>query len=396
MAEKSIKYSDEQLDGAVEAFRFLIEADEDLIAVLDSNGNFKMINQNGAKALGYSVQEILGKYYLDYIEPASRDSLAEIIGNALSSDEMVTFETKFIDRYEEELDYQIHAKTSNNPDGTVSGLFCVGKNTSSSVKQKKEINELKEELVEANRIISIERERAKSQITILEELNKLKSNFVSNVSHELRTPLASIVGFAETIASDPDLSQEMVLEFNNIILTEGKRLAKFIENILDFSKLEQGEEKIKKSPCDLVELLLEIISGHSNLATEKNVTITTEIPEAEMIIFADRERLTRAINNIMNNSIKFSKRGGKVKVIAQEFLNEVEVVFSDTGVGVPKKDIPNLFEKFNKLDRPGDQYPGAGMGLPATKQIIDLHKGLIKLDSEVNKGTSVIIRLPKK
>jgi len=396
MAEKSTKYSNHQQDGAVETFRFLIEADDDLIAVLDSNGNFKMINQNGAKALGYSVQEILGKYYLDFIEPSSRDSLAEIIGNALSSVGMVSFETKFIDRYGEEIDYQIHSKTSYNDDNTIAGLFCVGKNISLSVKQTKELNELKEQLVEANRIISIERERAKSQITILEELNKLKSNFVSNVSHELRTPLASIVGFAETIASDPDLSQDMVHEFNNIILTEGKRLAKFIENILDFSKLEQGKEQIKKSPCDLVELLLEIINAHSKLATEKEVTINTEIPEAEMIISADKERLTRAINNIMNNAIKFSKRGGKVKVIAQEFLGEVEIVISDTGVGVPKKDIPNLFEKFNKLDRPGNQYPGAGMGLPASKQIIDLHKGLIKLDSEVNKGTSVIIRLPKK
>ena len=382
--------------GSEETLQFLIEADDDLIAVLDNNGNFKMLNQNGAKALGYSVQELTGKYFLDLIKTEAKEDLAVIIGNALGSDDLMEFETIFVDRFAAEVHYKMTAKTSRNGDGSFRGLLCIGKNLTKQKRLNDKVKELNEKLIEANRIISIERERAKSQITILEELNRLKSSFVSNVSHELRTPLASIVGFAETIASDTEMPKDMVLEFNNIILIEGKRLAKFIENILDFSKLEQGTEKITKSPCDLVEILFGLINTFNQQAVEKEITIDPEIPEAEIIIFVDKERITRALSNILSNAIKFTKAGGKVKIIAQDFLKEVEVVISDTGIGIPQKDLSNLFEKFNKLDRPGNQYPGAGMGLPAAKQIIDLHKGLIKIDSEANKGTSVIIRLPKK
>lgn len=379
-----------------ETLAFLLEADDDLIAVLDSNGNFSMINRNGAKSLGYSAQEMIGKYYQDYLAPDSKEMLDEIMSKVLACDDLVTFNAGFIDRYSQEIYYKVRIKKSVTKDGGIAGLLFVGTNITNIKKQEQKQKELNEKLVEANRIISIERERAKSQITILEELNRLKGNFVSNVSHELRTPLASIVGFAETIASDHDLSKEMVLEFNNIILTEGKRLAKFIENILDFSKLEEGDEKLNKSPCDLVEIVLEVLGSYSKQAKEKGITIEQRIPEAEMVIFADKERLCRAISNIVNNAIKFTKDGGRVTVIAQDFLKEVELVISDTGIGIPEKDIPNIFGKFNKLDRPGKQYPGTGMGLFAAHQIISLHKGLIKIKSEVNSGTSVIIRLPKK
>ena len=379
-----------------ETLRFLLEADDDLIAVLDNNGNFSMINKNGAKALGYSAQEMIGKYYQDYISSNSKEELDEIMSNALGTEELISFETSFIDRYKQEIFYKVRTKKTINENGELTGLLFVGTNITNIKKQEQKQKELNEKLIEANRIISIERERAKSQITILEELNRLKSNFVSNVSHELRTPLASIVGFAETIASDEDLSKEMVLEFNNIILTEGKRLAKFIENILDFSKLEEGDEKLSKSPCDLVEIVLEVINSYSEQAKEKRITIDQKIPEAEIIISADKERLSRAISNIVNNAVKFTKEGGRVTVIAQDFLKEVELIISDTGIGIPEKELPHIFGKFNKLDRPGKQYPGTGMGLFAAHQIISLHKGLIKIKSEVNSGTSVIIRLQKK
>ncbi len=396
MSENDNKYGFDSKQENEETLRFLLEADIDLITVLDSNGNISMINRSGAKALGYSIQEITGRYFRDFIAEECRERIMEIIAQALREDEMISFEITFIDRFEQNIYYDVRLKKSKNAKDEFTGLFLVGQNISVRKNLEAKLKDLNEKLIEANRIISIERERAKSQITILEELNRLKSNFVSNVSHELRTPLASIVGFAETIASDNDLSKEMVKEFNNIILTEGKRLAKFIENVLDFSKLEQGDEKITKSPCDLTEILLEAINNYNQQAKEKKISINQEIPEAEIIVIGDKERLTRAISNIINNAIKFTKEGGKIKIIAQEFLKEVEIVVSDTGIGIPQKDLPYLFEKFNKLDRPGKQYPGTGMGLSAAQQIISLHKGLIKIDSEVNKGTSVIIRLPKK
>ncbi len=109
----------------------------------------------------------------------------------------------------------------------------------------------------------------------------------------------------------------------------------------------------------------------------------------------DKERLVKAMSNLFSNAVKFSGRGGRITVIVQDIENELEISISDTGIGIAPKDIPNLFQKFSKINRPGSQVPGAGFGLVTVKQVIDLHKGIIKVTSELNKGTTVIIRLPK-
>ena len=211
-----------------------------------------------------------------------------------------------------------------------------------------------------------------------------------------RTPLASIVGFAETIASDPELSKDMIAEFNNIIYSEGKRLAKLINDILDFSKLESEKEPLEKSKFDVLTLLRQLVENFKTQAEAKKIILTSKIPQAEVIIFADKERINNAISNVISNAIKFTKKEGRVTIIAQDFLKEIEIIISDTGIGIPKSEMPKLFQKFSKVNTPGTQLPGAGLGLSRTKTIIDLHNGLITIQSEVNKGTTVVIRLPKK
>ena len=274
-------------------------------------------------------------------------------------------------------------------------MIAIGRNITARRIDENKLKELNAKLIEANRINQIERDRAKHQISVLEELNKLKNEFISNVSHELRTPLASIVGFAETMASDQDLPQEAISEFNGIILTEGKRLAKFINEVLDFSKLESDADALVKEKFDIVPVLLDIFESHKEQAEDKGLTFSKEIPEAEMIIDGDKARIANSIGKLISNAIKFTNKEGRISLIAQDFLKEVEIIVSDTGVGIPEKEIPNLFQKFRKVNRPGTQLPGAGFGLVAVKQVIDLHKGLIQVKSEVKKGTTFIIRLPK-
>lgn len=98
----------------------------------------------------------------------------------------------------------------------------------------------------------------------------------------------------------------------------------------------------------------------------------------------------------MSNAVKFTNKGGRISLLARDFLKEVEIIVSDTGIGIPKEDIPKLFQKFSKVGRTGTQIPGAGFGLAAVKQIIDLHGGLVKVKSELDKGSTFIIKLPKK
>jgi signal transduction histidine kinase len=230
---------------------------------------------------------------------------------------------------------------------------------------------------------------------VLEELNKLKSEFISNVSHELRTPLASIVGFAETIESDSDLPPESVKEFSNIILTEGKRLARLINDLLDFSKLDTGVEELHKENSNIVELATDVIKSFKDAIDEKKLSITTEFAAKEIVLSLDKERISKVLFNLLSNALKFTNPGGRISVLIQDFDTEVEIAVSDTGVGIPEKEIPNLFQKFTKVQRIGAQVGGTGFGLVTVKQIVDLHKGIIKVSSEVDKGSTFIIRLPK-
>ena len=275
-------------------------------------------------------------------------------------------------------------------------MLAIGRDITNRKKYEVKIKELHTKLEQANRLVSIERDRAKQQITILEEINRLKNEFVSNVSHELRTPLASIVGFAETLSSDEDLPRELINEFSNIILTEGKRLAKFIEDILDFSELESGVSDLKKDDFDLIKILNELLSTLKSQITEKKIILTTEIPEAEIIIFADEEKLIKAFSVIIENAVNVTNSGGRIKIIVQDFLKEVEVIISDTSAGIAEKDLESLFDSYHPGSLSDTGISTVGMGLSLVKQIFDHHKGLVQVKSEINQGTTFIIRLPKK
>jgi len=383
-----------KLERSEERFRLLINTADDLIFILDGFGYFTMVNKSGATVLGYTPSEMIGRHFLEYISKDDEPKIASAFEKILSTDEITIFETAFIDRYDKEVIFEIHAKPMF-VNGEITGMFSIGRNITTRKRDERKIKELNSKLVEANRIISIERERAKNKITLLEELNQLKSEFISNISHELRTPLASIVGFAETINSDPDLPKEMMNEFTNIILSEGKRLAKLINDVLDFSKLESGEEELKIVNVDVNDLLNEIVDSLIPSIEGKKLSVTRSLPEEDLVIKADRDRMSKVIYNLLSNAIKFTNAGGRISVLAQDFGKEIEIAISDTGIGIPEKEIPKLFQKFSKVNRPGTQITGAGFGLTAIKQIVELHKGLIKVKSEVNKGSTFIVRLPK-
>ncbi len=376
-----------------ELFLSLFDVARQLLFILDEDGSIISINQFGASALDFTPQELIGKHFMDLIDPIHAQVVSASINLALKNDSSF-FEASLINKYENVNRYQISIRTVRKEERVI-GLIGVGKDVSLQRKIENELSELKPKLVEAERLIALERARSSHQKMMLDEVNQMKSEFVSNISHELRTPLASIVGFSETIASDPNMPVEMRNEFNLIILNEGKRLAKLINDVLDLSRMETGRIVINKSKVNIVKLIQRMINNNRGLIDAKSLSLTLELPSDEIIIEVDEERLLQALDSLMDNSIKFTNEGGRIKIILNNLYREVEIVITDTGIGIPAKDIPFLFQKFYKVNRPDSDIPGAGMGLVFVKQIVDLHKGLINIQSEPNKGTSVLIKLLK-
>ncbi len=384
----------EALEKSEERFRVLIDTAEDFIFTLKANGHFTLINKNGAHALGNTPKDMIGKDFFDFIDDSCKADVSQAFIDILNSEKPRSFDAVFLDNLGDTIIFEIQARiTKLNGEGI--GIIGIGRDMTEQRKNQNMLKELNEKLTEANKIISIERDKAKHQIDVLEELNRLKNEFISNVSHELRTPLASIVGFAETISSDKDLPHDMVLEFNNIILNEGKRLAKLINDVLDFSRLESGKEGLNKTHFVLRSVLQEVLSAFSKQAIERKIKLEAFLPAEEVILFADKERIMKALSHLLSNAFKFTKADGTVTIRTFDYPTEVEIRISDTGIGIHENDIPNLFQKFSKVGRPGSQIPGVGFGLVSVKQIIDAHRGHIGVASTVNKGTTFRVRIPK-
>jgi len=384
-----------RLEKSEEKFNLLIETAVDLIFSLNGFGYFVQVNENGAKSLGFTPQEMLGKHFLEFIDQDKKAEIATSFQKILSCTTTTYFEAELVHKLNKKLTYEFLVSPTRE-NGTISGVLAIGRDITNRKTYEIKIKDLHTKLQEANRLVSIERDRAKQQITILEEINRLKNEFVSNVSHELRTPLASIVGFAETLSSDEDLPRELINEFSSIILVEGKRLAKYIEDILDFSELESGVSNLQKDDFDLIKMLNDLLLTLKPQMKEKKIIFTTEIPEAEIIIFADKEKLIKAFSVIIENAVNVTNSGGRIKIIVQDFLKEVEVIISDTSAGLSENDLKSLFDS-NQPGGLGDAgISTVGMGFSLVKQIFDHHKGLVQVKSEINLGTTFIIHLPKK
>ncbi len=385
LGEIKLKKSEERL-------RNIFETADDLIFTLDDSGSVSSINNNGALNLEFLPQEMIGKHFFEFVSDDKKADTARRFQEILRGDKVVTFEVVLRSKYGKDSIFEISAR-SLSENKIVTGMIAIGRNIQERRVDQEKMKELNNKLIEANRIISIERDRAKQKISILEELNRLKNEFVSNISHELRTPLASIIGFAETMDSDPDMPNELRSEFNQIILSEGKRLAKLINDVLDISKIEEGKIDFIKTEFNINELINPLILQYKKKIEDKGIVFWYELPKNSVIVYGDKNRILQIFENILSNAVKFTNEG-RITLLAQSLYREYEVIITDTGIGIPKKDLPFLFQKFYRVSRPGSEIPGTGLGLAFVKQIVDIHKGFVTIQSEENKGTTIVVKLP--
>ena len=378
-----------------EKFKILIKTSSDLIFTLDHAGKINLINKTGKDILEYSPEEVRGKYFLELVDKMDIPLVTAALSRTLLEKKTINFEIRLCSKSGEIFPFEMSfSKISSN--GKLLGVLGIGKDLREKQNYETELQKLKPKLVEKDRLLSLERTRNEPQQSIIEELNRLKYDFISSLSHEFRTTLASIIGFSETIESDPNLSDLMKKEFNRVIMGEGKRLAKLINYLLESTSVEDRFSIINKSTIGIVELIQKVIDSNALLASAKKIEITFDQHTDEIYIEGDRENLYQVINALLNNAIRFTGDFGRIKIIVNNLYNEVEIIVSDTGMGIPKSDQPYLFQRFFRVSRRISDIPSTGVGLVFVKQIIDSHKGLITVQSEVGSGTTFAVKLPKR
>ncbi len=236
------------------------------------------------------------------------------------------------------------------------------------------------------------------EVERLKAIDQLKTEFVANISHELKTPLAAIKAYAETILTSLDmLDQATLVEFIQIIYKESEHLESILEELLDFSRLEQKALTLEKSTFDLTGLVRESIRSIDEFAKSRGVRIEL-LTKEPVLVKADQRRLKQVITNLLSNGVKYTKEGTDdkfVKVRVNKMNNKILLEVADNGVGIPKEYHQKVFERFFRVGTVMDhKVEGAGLGLTIAKQIIELHGGRIWLESEPNVGTTVFVELP--
>ncbi|MBZ0286450.1 MAG: GAF domain-containing protein, partial [Anaerolineae bacterium] len=231
----------------------------------------------------------------------------------------------------------------------------------------------------------------------LREFDRLKSQFLANMSHELRTPLNSIIGYAEVLLDgiDGDLSDEAI-EDVQAIHGGGKHLLMIINDVLDLAKIEAGQMFMDRQEADLNRVVDEVISTCNILAKNKNIGLTVEMDGEIPHVYGDPIRLKQIIFNLVNNSIKFTEKGGvSVNLGLMNDNSEVVVAVRDTGIGMTEQEMAGLFQQFHQVDGSATRRAGGtGLGLVITRHLIHMHQGEIYVESEKGAGSTFWFTIP--
>ncbi|MBF0504000.1 MAG: HAMP domain-containing protein [Candidatus Omnitrophica bacterium] len=233
-------------------------------------------------------------------------------------------------------------------------------------------------------------------ITELRRLERVRQDFVANVSHELRTPISSIKGYAETLLDGAMADKDNLKEFINIIHQDSNRLANLIDDLLDLAKIESGKMNIVLSPVDIRPILDRTLRVLDKLIKTKKLSISVDTSSNLPKILADDKRLAQVFLNLLDNAVKYTPEGGSIKVRFSVNDQAVVIDVADTGIGIPEKDIPRIFERFYRVDKARSrELGGTGLGLSIVKHIVLAHNGQVSVRSELGLGSVFSFFIPR-
>jgi two-component system phosphate regulon sensor histidine kinase PhoR len=234
-------------------------------------------------------------------------------------------------------------------------------------------------------------------ITELKKIDQVRRDFVANVSHELRTPLSILRGYIETLLDSPETSPEELSRILRVMERHSKRLDLLAEDLLTLAQLESANRHLQLGDIDLSSFFRDVIRDLEKKLANKQLHLLVDVSPDLPPIHADRTRLQEALYNLLDNAVKYSREHGKIRLSARQRDGEIELTVSDDGVGIGKEDLPRIFERFYRADkaRSPDNVGGTGLGLAIVKHIAQLHSGRVEAESELEKGTTIRLVLPR-
>jgi signal transduction histidine kinase len=261
-----------------------------------------------------------------------------------------------------------------------------------------------EATLESNKELEARATSLEQMNTKLKELDRLKSAFLATVSHELRTPLTSIIGYSEMLAEGlaGPMNQEQV-DYVRTIMEKGETLLKLISSILDISQIEAGKVRLAFEHVDIAEVVTSSVSSVKPQAAKKGVVVEARIPQTIKVrAQADKDRLRQVVVNLLANAVKFTGKGGKVTAFLSDVAPQPElntegyrIIVEDSGVGIPADQFDKIFQSFYQVDSSSTrEFGGAGLGLSIVKSFVEGHGGVVRVTSEMGKGSRFSAILP--
>ncbi len=232
-------------------------------------------------------------------------------------------------------------------------------------------------------------------ITEIKRLERMRSDFVANVSHELKTPVTSIKGFAETLLEGALYNHRAAEEFVHIINEESERLARLVNDILEIYKIEFKEIRPRRISLELTKEIKEIVDHIQPRFRRAGLSLEVELPKDPVFVQADPDLTRLVLENLLDNSLNYTPEGGRVTVKLLPGSDQVVTVIEDTGIGIPKEDLPRIFERFYRVDKARSRKSGGtGLGLAIVKHAVTAQGGRVWAESEPDKGSRFYFSLP--
>jgi two-component system phosphate regulon sensor histidine kinase PhoR len=233
-------------------------------------------------------------------------------------------------------------------------------------------------------------------VSRLKRLEKMREDFVANVTHEIKTPLTAIIGFIDTLQGGALEEKETARKFLQIISENARRLDRLVDDLITLSSIELGEMKLQLEGVSVAHIMGNALPVFEAKIAAKALTVETHIPDGLPLIHADRDKVVQIIVNILDNAVKFTSDGGKIFVSAcEDGKGSVVIEVSDTGMGIPKSEIPRLGERFYRVDKTrARELGGTGLGLSIVKHLLKAHQGRMEIDSQIGKGTKISLFFP--
>ncbi|MCP4020261.1 MAG: PAS domain-containing protein [Desulfobacteraceae bacterium] len=345
----------------------MVESISNGIMAIDMEGKVTLINRNTTAILGIKTRQIIGRHYMDFLKGGLKKEVNKIHKEIQSKG------------------YAVESMVSYRPYKEVQ--ITVGITASLLTDQNKET---------IGTIVVFRNMSASTEIKRLTRLDKMKSEFVSNASHELRTPLSIIKSYTEALLTQVEHEDIETREhFLSVIDSETDHLTGIVSNFLDVSRIESGTYGLDYSQFSLKELVNSVIVRFKAKLT--NIDIFTDFKGDTHVLDADEDKIREVLINLIANSVKFSPTGGIVSITVLERDKSVICSISDTGIGIPKDQLPFIFDKFFRVDN-SDTYEieGTGLGLSIVKHIVESHGGSMVAESILGKGSVFTFSLPKK